>query len=486
MCGILLIHGPDARQLVTAGVKRLEPRGPDETVVQHHDPVSLGFVRLAINGEDLDGRQPHAMDGMLSMVNGEVFNHRQLKESHGVERDAVSDTTVVLPLLQSLGEQCLDQLDGFFAGVVFTPGSPDVLSLRDYMRKKPLYLGLCRGNTFISSELKALPGCEWFTRLPSGVSRVDLRNAEVESLHSLSLPVDRPDDGLDELVEQAVLKRLPPLPAGLAVFLSGGLDSSVVASVVARHRSDAIYYSLGGVGVPDFDAVDHVCRHLGIRSRRVPLPSSEELPGLLEAVVWATESYNPSIISNGLGTWLLARAARSDGFKVALAGEGADEVFMGYHARLARDDDWLGKRTQLLRDMHYTELRRLDSCSMAHAVEVRCPFLDKRVLARGEALSYRDHYMTIDGVQLSKAALRLAFRGALPDQIVHRPKVSFDVGSGLRGMVVNHLTRGGTTERERLREIWRSLFGEFDERHPHFHTYPAFDAVIEGRGSTHR
>lgn len=290
-----------------------------------------------------------------------------------------------------------------------------------------------------------------------------------------------PEQDLRAAFERAVRKRMPSPDQPVGVFLSGGLDSSLVAAFASRLRDDITYFTLGNPQGPDRQAVDAVAAALGLVDvRAVPLPQPASLPGLVRAVVHATESFNPSIVSNGLATYLLAQAAHDAGIKVVLAGEGADELFGGYHT-LHEQDPWLEVRRQLIDDMQITELRRLDMSCMAHSVEPRCPFLDRSVRAISDGLGFRELY---DGGE-NKVALRRSFEGVLPPETLHRRKTSFDVGSGIRGEVVRYLRQNGRSEREELRQLWGELF-PYESSEPYFHVYPIFDTAIDRRGETHR
>ena len=485
MCGIIFVRGPDARALVSRGLEALRHRGPDDVRTLHFESASLGFVRLAINGYGADGRQPHSIDGQHCVVNGEVFNHRALQAEFGLRVEGTSDSAVVLPLYLRLGERFVQQLDGFFSGLVFDEQNDRLLCFRDHIGKKQLYAGEYNGNVFVCSELKAMPGSSRFQPIPKGLSSVDSKTGAVELLATIEGSTPDSDSTLRSVLEAAVTKRLPLGDAPVGVFLSGGIDSSAVASLVARHHRDVRYYGLADLDSPDYPAVLDVARHLGIQVDRIPLPRADEITGLVERVVEATESYNPSIVSNGVGTYLLAAAAHRDGLKVVLTGDGADEVLLGYYPSCPAGD-WRARRKQLLDDMHFTELRRVDACSMAHSVEVRCPFLDKDVVATTGAMDPGELFEGNGSKSVNKVALRKAFLGDLPASITARKKVSFDVGSGLRGMVVRYLMANFPSEIDGLRQVWTALYPGFDADDPHFHSYPVFDSAIARRGERHR
>lgn len=478
MCGIVFLAGPQANARIAACVDRLQHRGPDDQCVWQNAELALGFARLAINGAGSLGRQPYPHGDWIGAINGEIYNHHELAEAHEL-RTSLCDIHVILPLLERYGPRVIDVLDGFYAGIVLRPSTREVLCLRDHMGKKPLFVGRSQGEIFIASELKALNEVDWFELLPRGVSTVDLQTGRVVQLAEHR--ATQPEGDLPRLFADAVHKRMPQASQPVGVFLSGGLDSSLVAAFVAREREDAIYFTLGNADSADRRAVEAVVDALQLKDVRVvPLPSQDRIPELLSHVVCATESFNPSIVSNGLATYLLAEAAHSAGIQVVLTGEGADELFGGYHM-FRSDEPWRAVRAQLIHDMQLTELRRLDLSCMAHSVEARCPFLDRTVRSFSDGLSFDELYADNE----NKVTLRSCFEGMLPAEVLKRRKTSFDVGSGLRGEVVRYLRRNGRSERDELRDLWRQRFS-YEAEAPYFHAYPVFDDAIDRRGAAHR
>ncbi|WGL15206.1 asparagine synthase-related protein [Microbulbifer bruguierae] len=505
MCGLVLLHGPRAAERLPACLQRIAHRGPDAQYHWHSGALSLGFARLAINDKSPAGQQPYRSGSYVAAINGEIYNAAELRERYQLKLASSNDCHVVPAMLDKLGVAALENLDGFFAGVVVDERAQRLLVLRDAMGKKPLFWGRSGSERFITSELKALDRVDDFTALPSGVSEINLENGHCTNLSAMepeceaktNLPSPQSPasnskaSALRTLLALAVEKRLPAAGEPVGVFLSGGLDSSAIAALVHHRRPDARYYCLSAPGAADHDHARLLVDHLKLTNvRYLTLPTGNALSQLIHQLVYVAESYNPSVISNGLCTYLLAEAAREDGLKVVLSGEGADELFGGYH-HYRNTDPWRETREQLLANLRSTELRRIDLTGMAHAIETRCPFLDRDLYNWALALDYDDLYRRSEDSRNNKIVLREAVKELLPEQIVLRRKTSCDVGSGMRALVVRHLRRNGCTEREALRLIWRHHFlASFDgrnfETHPYFSAYPVFDELIDRRGVDHK
>ena len=478
MCGIALFFGPMAHQHMLTALSKLVHRGPDDMHSYETGELALGFVRLAINDTGLAGRQPYYFKQMVGAFNGEIYNAKSLSKQYALTLDSQCDTHIILPLFELIGEKVLAELDGFYSGVIYQNDTSKVYLLRDHMGKKPLFYGESNGCIFVVSELKALSKLDWFEQVPLGLSCLDLCSGILEQLASHSLPINT-SNNLPMVMEQAVVKRLPTQAFG--IFLSGGLDSSIISAIAHRNRQDITYFVLGNPDNPDVAMANQLIQHLGLKKiRYIPLPDQQELPTLIKDVVRTTESYNPSIISNGLATYLLARAAHQEGIKVVLTGEGADELFSGYHQYLS-EPEWQATRQALIGDMCFTELRRLDNACMAHSIESRCPFLDRHVKSIADSLKHEAFYSS----EHNKAILRHTFADLLPVEILQRKKTSCDVGSGIRKQVVEQLTRHGESEQKVLKSIWQQLFHSHAD-HRYFFSYPVFDEVIAKRGIVHR
>lgn len=478
MCGIALLYGNNAEQIMSTALVRLSHRGPDDQHCWLSKNLAIGFVRLAINDENTTGRQPYKSGNMIGAFNGEIYNADLLTKQYNLRLNSHCDTHVITPLFAHLGNQVLAKLDGFYSGVLYQSETHSLYLFRDHMGKKPLFYGRTNGNLFVVSELKALQSTEWFEQVPLGISQLDLTTGKITQVAQHQLPVNKVSN-LFSALDQAVLKRLPKQPFG--VFLSGGLDSSIIAALACQHRRDITYYVLGEPDGVDVGKVKILVKHLGLKQvRYISLPTKQKLPALISKVLYVTESYNPSTISNGLATYLLAQAAHTDNLKVILTGEGADELFAGYHEQLS-EQDWQVTRTNLINDMRFTELRRLDKCCMAHSVEARCPFLDRIVKSIADNLEHKDFYR----YGCNKVALRGTFEHLLPVEIANRKKTSFDVGSGIRKLVVSYLTRNGNEEIVELKKIWQETFTH-DIDNPYFFSYPTFDIAIAKRGVGHR
>jgi asparagine synthase (glutamine-hydrolysing) len=475
MCGIVEIIGNGN---IENALHKIKHRGLDTTKILYAENFSIGFNRLAINDKTENGTQPFEFCNLIGVFNGEIFNADELQKEFSIKTKSNSDTEIILPLFEKLGSAVIHCLDGFYSGIIYNKATRQTFLLRDYIGKKPLFFGKDQNANYIVSELKAIDFIDDFQIVPKGFSELSNGNINLIEQHKFAR-ISK--EKLNETLIEAVKKRIPKEEKQFGVFLSGGLDSSIIASIVSKHADNVIYYTLGNTD--DLSYVNILSKKLRIETKikKVELPKPNELPELIDKIVYHTESYNPSIISNGLATYLLAAEAHKDSLKVVLSGEGADELFCGYPVS-NNENEWFEKRAELIENMHFTELRRLDLSSMAHTIEIRCPFLDRKVFAVSNDCRANDLISNFQGKQI----LRKAFKDDLPKEIVERNKMSFDVGSGIRKMVVEYLTQNGMSEKENLKEIWSKHFQKSLSDNFYFYSYPTFDKAIEKRGVSHK
>ena len=473
MCGIVAIIGNGN---IENALTKIKHRGLDATKIVYSENVVVGFNRLAINDKTEKGTQPFVRGNLIGAFNGEIYNADELRKEFSIATKSNSDTEIILPLFEKIGSSVIHKLDGFYSGIIYDKKNKHFFLLRDFIGKKPLFFSNSNNGSFIVSELKALNFIDDFQIIPKGFS--ELKNGKINLLEKHKFPFTS-KDVLKETLVEAVKKRIPKNDKQFGVFLSGGLDSSIIASIVAKHTGKVIYYTLGNTD--DLSFADALVKQLGIKIKNVELPRPNELPELINKIVYHTESYNPSIISNGLATYLLSAAAHKDNLKVVLSGEGADELFCGYPIS-KNVNEWFEKRDEFIENMHFTELRRLDLASMANTIEIRCPFLDRKVYSVSNDCKAEDLISDCNGKQI----LRKAFKEDLPYKITKRDKMSFDVGSGIRKIIVEYLRRNGKTEKEQLKEIWSKYFQGTLTDHFYFHSYPIFNAAIEKRGVSHK
>lgn len=437
MCGIVVVHqttGPDAA-LGGRMLDRIEHRGPDGRGERTVGPTWLGHARLSI--VDLDhGAQPLASgDGHWAVVNGEIYNHDHLREVSPRDFRTDSDSEAALAAAISDDPDALGELRGMYAFAVAHPDG-GLLVARDPVGVKPLYWARIGDATLFASEIRAFdpehrhaveefpPGHRW----SPGKGLVRFRELHVDSAELSDR--EQATEQLRETLSTAVRRRMmADVPVG--VFLSGGLDSSLVAAIMAAHREDAVgeihSFAAGTDGSSDLVAARRVADHLGlIHHERVY--GEEEVLTALPHVVRSIESYEPSLVRSAVPNYLLSEdTART--VKVVLTGEGADELFAGYAHY--RDIDRADLRAELVRSisgLHHLNLQRCDRVTMAFGLEARVPFLDRDMVNLAGRMPIE--WLLPGSLGQEKALLREAFTGWLPEDLLWRPKEQFGDGSG--------------------------------------------------------
>ena len=369
MCGIVGWSGarPDAEQRLTTALATLIHRGPDGTGQWLGDSAALGHARLSI--VDLEGgAQPlYARAGELVLVaNGEIYNHVELRaelEAAGAVFATGSDCEVIVHGYAHWGESVLERLEGMYAFALYDSSKRGILLARDPLGMKPLFISEHGGVLHFASEIRGLlvlraqrpeinplalrqyMECQHSlgrSTLYAGIERVlpgeamwlehgkTVRRWQHWSLDSIepNTPAD-PIAALDELMSTVFEQHLrADVPIGL--FLSGGVDSTVLLGLMRRHGMQNIHtFSIGfpnsSVG-DELDTATALARTFETEHRVITPDAQTLLDGFVETV-WATDELMRDPAS--MPTRLLAQTVAKD-MKVVFSGEGGDEAFAGY------------------------------------------------------------------------------------------------------------------------------------------------------------
>lgn len=444
MCGIAGVFGGNERRIraVRESVRVLRHRGPDgEGYLKAHNAV-FGHRRLSI--VDVPGSaQPlrNEDDQVAVIYNGEIYNHeeirRSLEPSHQFRTNGDGEVIAHLCEEHSIDDTAR-RLRGMFA--IAAIKDEQLLLARDPLGIKPLYWCQADDGIVFASEIKAmlpLVRPEDIREFPAGhVWSQDGGLRPYWSMPKAEEPVahvapEESDSALIDALEIAVRRRLmADVPVG--VFLSGGLDSSMIAALAARARPGIASFAVGTEESDDLAAAREVATLLGTTHFEIVI-RRDEVARDIATILHHLESYDVDLVLSAIPTFYLSRFA-SKRVKVVLSGEGADELFAGYDYLAAyRDAPELLDRElrRLVARMSSINLQRVDRMTMAFGLEARVPFLDLDVVRH--AFHVRGG-KKIDEKQ-TKIALRRAASLILPREITERPKTVFADGSGATRLV---------------------------------------------------
>jgi len=447
MCGIVAAFGEADAGKCERMLNRLQHRGPDDTGVLALDGVWLGHQRLSI--VDISrGKQPLANGDETAWIvgNGEIYNHEDLSAKLPPRMlQTRSDTEAALHLVMRDGPASVAELSGMFALAMVTT-SGDGLVARDAMGVKPLYWIDGPNGTLFASELRAFdpedrpgvasfpPGCLW---TPStGVVRY-ANSVPVEVRPARRAQRSTWDSSVLEKVRNSVVLSVQRRMMGdvqVGVFLSGGLDSAIVAAIAAEHarRCGGVLptFAVGTKDSNDLVAARRVAEFIGSDHHEI-IATAETISDELDHAVEVIEHYDPGLVRSAVPNLLLAREAAKK-VKVVLTGEGADELYAGYsyvHSPEFADPNALhAELVRSLEQLHHLNLQRCDRTTMYFGLEAREPFLDTNVVRT--ALALPPAWKQTTGGRPEKAVLREAFTDWLPEELLWRGKEQFGDGSG--------------------------------------------------------
>jgi asparagine synthase (glutamine-hydrolysing) len=542
------------------------PRGPDGSGSWSHGPVAFSHRRLKIIDTSERGAQPMVLEdlGLAIVFNGCIYNHHELRaelEAEGYAFDSVSDTEVILKAYHRWGEGFLDRLLGMFAFALHETRTGRTLLVRDRLGIKPLYLADGpRRLRFASSSQALVAGggvdtsvdpvalhhyMSWHAVVPAprtilaGVTklppatiavieadgrRTDRRWWQAEFTPDPTLAGMAEEDwnrALLEFLQTAVRRRMvADVPVG--VLLSGGLDSSLIAALLARDGQAGL--ATFSIGFPDaggregneFAFSDLVARELGTDHHRMEIGVDRVLPALSEAVTAMAE---PMVSHDNVAFYLLSQEV-SKHVKVVQSGQGADEILAGYHwyQGLEEEEDGYEVYRERFFDRPHEEMnrilapayrlahdpsdamasghfarpgpehgadralrldtevmlvddpvKRVDSMTMAHGLEARVPFLDHEFVELAAACP-----ASLKLAQGGKGVLNDAARGIVPDEVIDREKGSFPVPaiSHLEGPVLELIAETLNAPEARERGLFMRDHVERLLREPNEHMTP--------------
>ena len=548
ICGEVTFDGTAASDSLAAMNARMWARGPDAGGTFSQDRVAFGHRRLSIIDLAAASQQPmiDPVLGLAAVFNGCIYNYRELRgdlAAKGYRFFSQGDTEVILKAYAEWGPRCVERFYGMFAFAIWERDSGRVVLARDRLGIKPLYYAELPGRLRFASTLPALLAAggvdtgidpvalhhymSWHAVVPAprtilkGVRKLapaticviepDGRRRE-EIYWNLTVGPRADDRKFKEadwreavrltLAKAVERRRVADVPVG--VLLSGGLDSSIlVAMLTELGQNDLKTFSVGfdtvgDVAGDEFHYSDLIARRFGTDHHRIKVDSSrtiDALPGMVEAMS------EPMMSHDAVGFYLLSREV-SKYVKVAQCGQGADEIFGGYHwyQALMRSNDAPEDYARVYFDRDHAEMgealgpsllngdysrdfideffrscasaspidktlqldteimlvddpvKRVDNMAMAFGLETRVPFLDHEVVELAARIPAE--LKVRDG---GKSILKEAARGLVPDEVIDRPKGYFPVPAlkYIRGAVLDFVRNVLDAPRARQRGMFK-------------------------------
>jgi asparagine synthase (glutamine-hydrolysing) len=367
--------------------------------------------------------------------------------------------------------------DGHFAQAQICPGG--FVLTRDAVGIRPLYYGWTADGVFcFASEMKGLlAATRDIHELPHGQS-FDGKQLQKHT----EVIVQRPLEGtlgtftveLRSRLERAVQERIGD--GNVGVWLSGGLDSSVMAALARPHVGRLHTFAAGLARAPDLEFARLVAEFIHSNHHEY-IVRPEEIFSTLPDAICALESFDALLVRSSVMNYLVAKAA-SEFVPAVFSGEGGDELFAGYEYLKSLDPvDLPSELVEITNRLHNTALQRVDRCSSAFGMVAQVAFLDPEVVEY--ALKIPAALKLHNGVE--KWILREAMKGSLPEAVLRRPKAKFWEGAGVEDFLAQHAEqkisdaefederqlqcgwRLSTKEELFYYRSFREHFGEFDD-----------------------
>jgi asparagine synthase (glutamine-hydrolysing) len=379
MCGIAGFTGFKNNIALAENANIIQQhRGPDNHQIWNDETIALAHRRLSIIDLTEAANQPFKKNNLVIVFNGEIYNYKelqqQLEKEKGVKFISSSDTEVILEMYRCYGKGCLDQFIGMFSFAIYDLNDESLFIARDHFGIKPLFYTIINNSFAFSSELKTLVGIEGFNKTINPKSLVSCLNYlwvsgnetmfndcyKLPAAHYLTYnrsqglqikkywelddkiqnqksEINIAQDLSDTLRESVMRHMVADVP--VSSFLSGGLDSSLIAVLAKKKNEQLSTYTIGTLSkdkkieqMPDDEKYANIVAGIFNLDHNVIKISANiltELPSMVRALD------EPIGDPAAINTYLICKAARDKGVKVLLSGMGADEIFFGYRRQKA-------------------------------------------------------------------------------------------------------------------------------------------------------
>ena len=480
------------KEFIIKQSKKGEHRGPDSNKIVELNNVILGFYRLAINGLNKRSDQPLKYNNKILICNGEIYNYKKLYDIMNIIGISDSDCEIILHLYEKYGiDYTVNALDGVFSFILIDNNIGKAFISRDSFGVRPLFLLKSKdseNNSILgfASELKQLYeftnsdnfnanndnanndnadnfNADNFNADNDNADNFNADNYEITpfqpgqymilnkennnwniestttyfsfNLSRINSIEDEIDDdsvasNIHDIFYEAVYKRVTTTDRPIACLLSGGLDSSIVASLVSRiYEKQLQTYSIGLEGSEDLKYAREVAKFINSEHTEI-IVTEEDFFAFIPNVIEKIESYDTTTVRASVGNLLIGQyISETSQAKVIFNGDGSDELMGGYlYMNFAPDAlEFDRECKRLLKDIHYFDVLRSDRSISTQGLEPRTPFLDKDFVTYYLSLPVEYRYKKNE-IQ-EKYLFRKAFdKGYLPDEILWRKKEAFSDG----------------------------------------------------------
>jgi len=468
MCGIAVWIAAQNTTLTDSKVdhaaRKIQHRGPDQSqtlIIGGDGFCRMDFHRLAINGFDSTAMQPFKAGPWHVVVNGEIYNSETLATRFNLCLASGSDCEVVARMLQAniAPLKVCDALDGVFAFAAYNEETKRLVAARDPFGVRSLYIAMSYNGVgprmALASELKVLVSGDdgvYIAPFPPGkMFQFDVNTQDEQwfrhhvGFETNFFPYFDVDDReamsrIRMRLVEAVDKRVQCDRLPIGCFVSGGLDSSLIAALVVRavcvrggKPEDVWTFSIGQEGSTDMRFAQMVADHLKTTHHPV-FVTEQQMLDAIPNVVKSLETWDTTTIRAATGHCLLSNYVRDNTpVKVLFSGEGADEI-MGsylYFENAPTPEAFQDETMRLARDLHRFDVLRVELSCASRGLKCRVPFLDKFFVATALRVPPQQRgFRDFNGRRMEKWLLRKAFDGdeLLPKQVLWRRKEAFSDG----------------------------------------------------------